>query len=259
MGGIAIIGSCVTRDVWHLLELPTRGLTTISRTSIASLTSPIPAGFSMPETMGALDAGGFLARCVCADVEKTALATLESLRPSVLMFDFIDERFDLLQAGGGIVCDSFEFRRSGLRGRAPFLGGRTIRRLSLEADAIWHEGLTRLRARIEAGPLAEAKLVLHVAYWAQHYRQDGQIKSFPERARFHPVPRVPESVAEHNAMLGRYHQAFAASFPAAIVVAPPDHVRVGDASHPWGTSPHHYITDYYQAFRDLCLAQGITL
>ena len=84
--------------------------------------------------MGALRPDGFLARCVRADVEKTALQTLELWVFEALVFDFIDERFDLLYVGNSIVCDSFEFRRSGLRARGPFIDGRPVRRLSAEVD-----------------------------------------------------------------------------------------------------------------------------
>ena len=259
MNGIAIIGSCVTRDVWHILNMPTDNVRTFSRTSLASLMSPPPSNFSLPDSMGALERDSFLARCVRADVEKTALWTLESLQPKVLIFDFVDERFDLLRTGDAVVSDSFEFRRSGLRALVPFINGRQISRLSAEADELWHAALAMLRTRIESGPLASAKLVLHVAFWAQFYRQDDGLKRFPDQIRFHPVPRAPESVAAHNAMLKRYHKSFVKAFPNAIVVAPPEEHRVGDAAHAWGLSPYHYIADYYRSFRELFNAQGLVL
>ena len=259
MSGVGLIGSCVTRDVWRLLDIPTNALRTFSRTSLASLTSPPPEGFAMPESMGVLEPGGFLARCVRADVEKTALAELEADPPDVLVFDFIDERFDLVRTRDSIVCDSFEFRRSGLRAVSPLIDGRLIRRLSPEAHAAWLVGLERLRDRITAGPLSGARIVLHIAYWAESYWEDGELRPFPERTRFHPVPRVPELVADHNALLERCHDAFLSTFPQAIVIAPADEFRIGDAAHAWGLSPHHYVDGYYRAFRDLCQARGVIL
>jgi hypothetical protein len=259
MSRIAIIGSCVTRDVWHLLKIPTGNLRTISRTSLASITAPVPANFVLPPDMGALDPDGFLARCVRADVSKTALVELEAFRPEVLIFDFIDERFDLLRIGDSIVCDSFEFRRSGLRGREPFIDGRLVRRLSSEAETAWLAGLAQLRARIAAGPLAAARVVLHHALWAEEYLEGSGRKRFPDLARFHPVPRVPEPVVKHNEMLARYHAAFLAAFPHALSIAPGGTHRVGDAAHPWGLSPHHYGPGYYAEFRDQALALGLTL
>jgi hypothetical protein len=258
-GKIAIIGSCVTRDVWRVLNIPTDKLRTFSRTSVASLVSPAPAGLSLPNAMGALEPDGFLARCVRADVEKTALQTLELWEPEALVFDFIDERFDLLYVGNSIVCDSFEFRRSGLRARGPFIDGRPVRRLSAEVDEIWPKALDALRARIEAGPLASAKIVLHVAYWAEVYRRDGVLKSFPKRIRIHPLPRPEEGIDEHNSVLRRYHDAFKVAFPNATVVVPPEHTRIADAAHRWGLSPFHYIPDYYLSFRELCRAEGVAI
>ncbi len=260
MDPIGIIGSCVTRDVWRILKIPTSNVKTFSRTGLASLMSPVPENLSMPDGTGALEPDGFLARCVRADVEKTALQTLESWQPRILFFDFVDERFDLLQAGNTIVSDSFEFWRSGLRARSPFIEGRPIRRVSGEADELWRDGLAKLRKRIANGPLASATIVLHAASWAESYRQADGLRPFPHKMKVSGASRAPaESVDAHRALLRRYHEAFLNAFPSAIVIAPPDSYRVGDPEHPWGLSPHHFIGEYYTSFRDICRERGLLI
>jgi hypothetical protein len=260
MKRIGIIGSCVTRDVWHILNMPTDNIKTFSRTSLASLMSPVPEKLSLPGGMGALKPGGFLARCVRADVEKTALGILEAWQPNVLIFDFLDERFDLLRVGDAVISDSFEFWRSGLRARAPFTNGQPIHRLSAEADQLWNGALAALCKRIVSGPLVNATIVLHVALWADFYRMEGELKRFPEQMKINPVPRAPEeNIAKYNSLLKGYHEAFMNTFPNAIVVMPPKKYRIGDTAHAWGPSPHHYIADYYRSFRELCQVHGLTL
>ena len=52
-------------------------------------------------------------RALVADLTKTALADLVAFRPTHLIFDFIDERLDLLSVGATLVTRSWELEASG--------------------------------------------------------------------------------------------------------------------------------------------------
>src|SRR3990167_6271731 len=95
---IAIIGSCITRDLWPILGETPQNLLYVSRTSLATLFAPPPAGImTADEPPNGLRPQPHAA--LVADLRKTALAALVAHRPTHIIFDFIDERFDLLIFG----------------------------------------------------------------------------------------------------------------------------------------------------------------
>ena len=95
--------------------------------------------------------------------------------PPILIFDFIDERFDLLSVGPALVTDSWELEASGYRKQAALRQARAIPRLSAACDRLWLEAAGELAALVRATPLAEARLILHSARWAKRRRMaDGR-------------------------------------------------------------------------------------
>ena len=118
MSRVAIVGSCITRDLWRFsgeliaktAPTPLPPMLYVSRTSLPSLFATPLAGVRP----AARPPGGLRPqphRALVADLAKTALAELVAFAPTHLIFDFIDERFDLLSAGGTTVTDSWELAR----------------------------------------------------------------------------------------------------------------------------------------------------
>lgn len=133
MPGLGLVGSCVSRDIWTVLRLLPPEMTFFARTTIPSL-----AAAPLPLVVPAEGAGpdGFEAWCIEADVTKTALPALEAARPDVLIFDLVDDRFDLRCVGQSMVLDSYGFRTSRLAACEPFRSGRVVPALSDQAGAI---------------------------------------------------------------------------------------------------------------------------
>lgn len=247
MSKVAIVGSCITRDVWRLsgrrVTGPAPDLLYVQRTSLPSLfAAPLERFRPAAEPPGGLKPLPHAA--LVADLRKTTLASLVAFRPTYLVFDFIDERFDLLSVGGTLVTDSWELELSGYRRQRAFKGARAIPRLSAASERLWLEGLRELAGLVAATPLAEAQPILHSARWATRRRRaDGRevpLEGIEIR------PREPADVAAHNGLLERYEAAFLAAFPSAAVIAAPEH-RLADATHEWGESPFHYVPAYYAA------------
>ncbi|MDZ4318932.1 MAG: DUF6270 domain-containing protein, partial [Phenylobacterium sp.] len=113
MARIAIVGSCITRDLWPLREAAPRDLLYVSRSSLPSLlSSPAPGYRAQPDPPEGLTRYQHMA--VEADLMKSGLAQLIAHRPTHLIFDFIDERFDLLRLpSGAVVTHSFELETGG--------------------------------------------------------------------------------------------------------------------------------------------------
>lgn len=245
MSRVAIVGSCITRDLWRFrgetVTVPTPELLYVSRTSFPSLFATPVEGFRP----GARPPGGLRPqphRALVADVAKTALASLVAYRPTHLIFDFIDERFDLLAVGQALVTDSWELEASGYRKQAALRAGRTIPRLSAACERLWLEAAAEFAALVRATPLAEARLILHSARWAERRRRaDGREAAM---SGVEILPGRPADIARHNELLARYEAAFVELMPAMARVEAPAQ-RLADDAHQWGLSPFHYVPDYY--------------
>ncbi len=244
MSRVAIVGSCITRDLWrfrgHACDV---ALHYVSRTSLASLFASSPAGFMAAEKPPArLKPQPH--RALVADIEKTAMAGLVAFRPTHILFDFIDERFDLLAAGGGLVTHSWELEVSGYLRQPALRGARPVPRLSAAAERLWLEGAAQFAALVRATPLAEAKLILHRAQWADRRRVPAGHS--PVLANAEILPGRPADIAAHSALLARYEAAFLRLMPSMAEVQAPEH-RLADDAHEWGLSPFHYVPEYYAA------------
>jgi hypothetical protein len=253
MPRVAILGSCITRDLW-----PVRGsladVLYVSRTSLPALFGPPVAGFRpAAEPPGGLRPNPH--RALVADLQKTALRRLVAFRPTHLIFDFIDERFDLLFVDGAVATHSWELNASGYLQQAAFRRARTIPRLSGACERLWDRAATDLAALVRATPLKDAQLILHSARWARTSRSPGA-RAQPLRD-VEVLPGRKVDIDAHNALLARYEQRFTALMPRMARVEAPGR-RLADQGHQWGLSPFHYVPEYYEAVRDQLQGLGVS-
>jgi len=251
---IAIVGSCITRDLWPLAGEAPENLLYISRTSLPSLFSPPVEGLRLRAAPPAgLRPGQH--RALVADLTKTALPALVAHRPTHIVFDFIDERFDLLRADRGFVAHSWELEASGYLGAPRLRRARPVPRLSQACGRLWADAVRELADFILATPLRKAKLILHEAQWADRYVDArGRRRELPEETEI--WGGRPARRSEHNAMLQDYQARFVATVPGVHVVSAPE-LRVADEGHRWGLSPFHYTSGYYQTILAQLSALGV--
>lgn len=257
--GIAVLGSCVTRDVWSLAgPEESRPLVFLGRTSLASLTLPDGRDNPLPALIPLLpELPPFTARALRAELAKGALAQIAAVRPRALIIDFIDERFDLLDADGVLLTESLELIQSGLCATPALAAARRIPRLGEEAWQLWEKGLARLRRHLAQPGFAGCRLLLHACFWAEEIQAGDRREKLPDRCEI--LPGRLASRAAHNALLRRCHARFQEEFPEAITIAPPAALRVADAAHRWGPAPFHFIPAYYRAFATACAEAGLAL
>lgn len=250
---IAIVGSCVTRDLWPIRGGGAELLLYVSRTSFPTLLSAPVEGFHpAPNPPGDLRLHEH--RALVADLRKTALHRLITYRPTHLIFDFIDERFDLLAAGGGLALNSGEMVRSGYLAQSAFSERRLIPRLSDTCERLWLEAASEFAAVVRATPLREAKLILHSARWATRQRApDGGLRPI-EGVEI--VGGQPAEIAPYNAVLERQEAAFTALMPPMAKVDA-GAWRLADSAHQWGLSPFHYVPEYYDEVRRQLVGLGL--
>jgi hypothetical protein len=213
----------------------------ISRTSLPSLLAKPVEGFR-PAARPPAGLKPQPHRAVVADIGKTALAGLVAHRPTHIIFDFIDERFDLMSVGGGVITRSWELETSGYLKQAALRGARTIPRLSAAAERLWLDAAGEFAAVVRATPLRDAKLILHRAQWATHRRSPNG-REVP-LANTEILPGVPGDIGQHNSLLARHEAAFTELMPPMAQVTAPDR-RWADEGHEWGLSPFHYEPAYY--------------
>lgn len=244
MSRIAIIGSCITRDLWPMLGETPENLLYVSRTSLATLFAPAPSGLALAdEPPEGLRPQPYAA--LIADISKTALATLISHRPTHIIFDFIDERFDLISVGGGLIAHTWEMDVSGLLDQTPFLTAHRILRASSTCELLWGQGAREMAAFLSATPLRDSTIILHKAQWARGYRTAATgVQAFAPEVEI--LQGRSTRIDEQNARLREYQTTFARLMPHVIPVEVAEDLRLADADHRWGLSPFHYITDYYR-------------
>ena len=250
-----MIGSCITRDVWPIVgEAPPQDLLYICRTSLPSLLGAPLAGVELtPPAPGLAD---FPYRSMVADLSKTALSALIAYRPTHLVFDFIDERLDILSVGGTLVTHSWELDVSGFLNQPAFAGARTIRRTTTASDLLWRQAMREMAALIASTPLAGARLILHEAQWATTF-VDAEGKAAPLPHEVEIFTGKPASIEAHNAALRRYQETFIDLLPAAARIAAPPDLQVADTGHRWGLSPFHYVEAYYRDIHAQLQALGV--
>jgi hypothetical protein len=245
MSRTAIIGSCITRDIWRECEIDFTGVIYVARSSLASLTSAPIKGVAVPAEPppGVAGFGRNSLRRVAADLDKSALAQIVDQRPTHLIFDFIDERFDLLEQDGAVATHSWELDRLGLIGGPGLASPAAVGRLSPRADELWREGLAKVAALLNGGALAETKVIVHHAQWARIHRDAaGAPGRFEDDA---PVWPGSASLTAQNALLRHYRDLFVKAVPRTHTVQAASQFLIADAGHVWGLSPFHYGRGYY--------------
>jgi hypothetical protein len=228
--------------VWRFQGVTVSDLLYISRTSLPSLfAAPVP-GFR-PAVQPPKGLKPQPHRALVADLTKTALAGLVAFRPTHVIFDFIDERFDLLSVGGTLATHSWELVASGYLKKPALKGARAIPRLSAAAERLWLDGAEEMAAFVRATPLSGARLILHSARWSDERLTKGGGRAALSDAEV--LPGAPADIAAHNALLARYEAAFEAVMPPMARIEAPQH-RLADERHEWGLSPFHYVPGYYR-------------
>lgn len=232
MTRVAILGSCVTRD---LFELPT-DLEVALYTSRTSLISLMAAPVALPAAGIPLDSS-FQRRCVERDFAKSFFDDLVEAEADALVIDLIDERFHLVAVDGSYVTQSRELASAGLEGDPRFAA--LLLRKEPVVDELFARAAEAFVARLaDVFPLD--RVVLHRAPWMATYRDPaGAIAPFPqERLGF---------IAREDARVTAYADVLAGALGGPRVIDLHDAGFHADAGHRWGLEPFHHERAYNEA------------
>ena len=228
---VAILGSCVSRDIFNLPDAQARFevVDYYARSSLASLVS---RPWASPLPLERIESA-FQRRMVARDLAKSLFSELDLSQVDVLLIDLIDERFDLFVGPDGAAFTiSPEFQRAGVP--LSELDGRTLRATSDEAFSLWTAGWQRLLAWAEAAGAA-GRILVNQVYWSDR-TESGE--GFGPRY-------APPAIQAANAYLDRLYRRMAEDLlPAQFATFDPSLLR-GDDEHRWGKQPFHFVPGYY--------------
>lgn len=223
---VAIIGSCVTRDAFK--DIKNIEILYVARTSFISLASK---PFDISEDEIPIE-GNFERRMVLWDLNKQFLTKLSEFKPDVIILDFIDERFDLIEYENGFYVRSNYLVNSGILDRMPDY--KIIRRQN--CDELWKNA-----CRILARELLSVtkNIVLHQSHWATSYRHpdSNEIIDFtPEEAKIAII---------NNRILDTYYQILQEEIPSLTCLKYESGLLYSDYAHQWGKDYFHFGNEYY--------------
>ena len=229
---IAIWGSCVTRDTFEIGGTWDEPLSYHARSSWISQSgaAPVPP-IPVP------DGQDFAQRMVREDLTKSILAETIQAQPELVIFDLIDERFDVVEGSGGRFSVNDYYTRLGLEEQLRQVADRTVPFRDADRDQLFEEAVNAMAGAWLAA-LPDARFVLHRAWYTAH-------SADPERHPFYSS--APLHVRGTNERLARHYEALHRAFGSRLLVVEPDpdlHL-IGDPGHKWGLAHYHYVPSYY--------------
>lgn len=225
---VCIIGSCVTRDVWRVAGPEKASLAYFPRASFISLMSP-PVEISEGDL--ALDSA-YERRVVMEEARRSALSWIKQNKPSSLILDYVDERFDLWDLGGGrYLNESWELHKSGVVGRK-FPEAQLIQRFSEGVTILWERAAGDFFRFLERES-PETKIFLHRSLLASRICDGEDILPCADDYMSMGKPR---SISATNLLLGKYFSFTENAVRQLVRLEVPEQMIVASKAHVWGAS-----------------------
>ena len=230
---IVIHGSCITRDIFRIHP---EGFNIVDYFARSCLTSIVSTPLNIDEENLPGLTSKFQKRMVINDFKKNLFEQIEKFDFDYFLIDFIDERFNLLQAGTSYITKSAEFMNSKYLENTS-VDFTEIRRLNYPFD-LWKLDCNKYINRLTQVVPAE-KIVIIKGKWAEKYQDaSGNIMEFNGINHF----RI-EFISKMNALLDNYFGHICNQLPQLHCISYP--LAIAQEKHEWGLSPFHYLTEQY--------------
>lgn len=223
-----IIGSCVSRDAWELGGACDFDISDyVARTSLASSFArpyELPTEFSCKSD--------WQRRMLEIDCGKNLEGMIRSSDFDIILVDFIDERFELLEKDGSVATSSVAYQGASLGQQAIEQGYQVLPNNDPRRNSMWARGWQDLcRIALETNP--HCTIVMNQVQWGYH----------PSL----PAWLTPEKTEEANRILRNfYHIAERISGNNLVSIKYDTSLFTPDDNHKWGMAPFHYTQPFYQ-------------
>lgn len=237
--GVAVVGSCVSRDAVPHMSVP---MTLVDYEARQSLISAFSGAVPLPAEHVDL-ASSFQRRMFEADHASTLPDRVRELAPAtdLLVWDLVDERLGVFIHGDGrVTTDTVEWRSLNPGQQAP-VGSRHVPFGSAEHLMLFRQALVRWRELLDATGL-RARTVLLAPPWADR-ATGGQPTD----------PSFGVSAPAANAATAAYVAAVQELVGIKVVGRDLD-TRAGE-DHRWGNAPFHFDDATERSIADLIVAQ----
>ena len=235
---IAILGSCVSADIFRLNPDVGDLVSYHGRSSLLSVMSP-------PIRLhdGAFEWTSGFARCaVKADFEKTFLNDTRNANCDLLLVDFVDERWDLLRTQLSFVTRSADLVDAGIE-QSTLYAFERVDRLEETTQLLWRDACARFVIALQEN-LPNVRVVLHRVMGAGRYRNSRGLHALPPFADGIPLKAL-------RATLEDCYDFLLAKIPGAAEIALPPNAYIAEESHRWGLSPFHFEDRYYREVAEI--------
>lgn len=232
---VAILGSCVTRDLFtHIPEALNRidlG-PYVSRASLISMAAGAPR--QVIAKLGTLVGKRFDDRRFVLDARKDYFRILAKFQPDILVLDLIDERHSTYLFDDGALTltkVSKEFLADhGLQQLT-----RTINPFGPDWPSLQQRAVESLVQRLQSD-LSGARFLVHAAPYASQYLKAGEICDFADQTL----------IQRWNGFLEAAYARLAEGLQASLIRSDSDSILAG-GQHLWDLAPFHYDIGYYRS------------
>ncbi|MCQ4286352.1 heparinase II/III family protein [Pseudomonas stutzeri] len=238
-----IFGSSASRDVFELVD---RGACVLVRYFARSSLGSAYAEGKVVDVDVSKITSAFQRGLVCADLNKEFRGFLDSSDFDCLIYDPIDERFDLLLLKGEKVCTlSNEFKQ--VYEDKGEVGGRRLKSGSEEFYACWENGWSALIAQLDSLG-KRAALRINKVFWAERTEAGDDFRPGHDA----------DGIKRANEFLEKIYSRMSRDLTPEQFFEFPQGLMVGACEHKWGKSPFHYVEAYYRKLANVLevLADG---
>jgi hypothetical protein len=224
MKKISVLGSCVTRDIFSIMEKDKHLGDYRARTSLHTLFSPGLKQDDLPDL--SLIESNWQRKMVENDLLRVPMNLEES---EYLIIDFIDDRFQKVIYKQKLVSFSNELIQI-LRQENYDVA---FRQGSIEDLNHWRQSCIGFSKFAKENDL---KLILHKSRFARKHLDGDKL-----------IDNTNQSfITIMNDLLELYEGVFLGIIPETLTLEVRDELIVSDPEHKWGLAPFHYIPEYYE-------------
>ncbi|WP_237860986.1 DUF6270 domain-containing protein [Pseudomonas sp. PGPR81] len=237
---VAILGSCVTRDLFEFQKSTLDAFEIcfyMARSSVISWMAP-PC---FDPKLG-IDASSFEGKRSHWDKLKLHWRLLEESRPDIVIIDFIDERIGIVQHQSSLMSAS-----------GPLLKAFERKNITHEIKRPWSPEIQQLRAWALPAFLDKVgsicpNIFVHKAVWAYQYKANNTLESF-KGGEFERLIELNNSIIDP--MLATLED----SATAVEQIGGLEAGLVAGGDHKWAFCPYHYDSTYYKTVAKQLLAR----
>ncbi len=214
---VAILGSCISRDIFRTVELNSLVKEYRARTSIHSLVETVAADLSQIK----LPSSNFQAKMIISDFEKHPL---DLNNCDFLIIDLIDERFDIISNFNSTVTFSNELRNNNENLQPEII----VKRGTRVEYEMWRQSIKKLKYMIDI------PIILHKSRLSNKINENDS-----------GIEINHNYITMMNERMEKYEQIIYQELDIIGTIDVPTDLLISDVNHIWSYSPYHYVKEYY--------------